>query len=240
MSLTSIGTPRASRRHHHLNVGGALFLAVTTFAVPSRLSAQSWLDGLKKKVTDGISEKIDDHRARAESTLVTTAANATDSALMKTNRGLGATMDKATEVANKGVNGAESGVKGMFGGASATPDQLTADLKAGRLAIRELEFGGEDASELKPASDSVMRRLATALGGVTGAFLVEAHVKMVGDSDIEQALSDRRANAVKAKLVALGIAEERLSAKGFGSTTPADSSARSAATNSRIELSRQP
>jgi outer membrane protein OmpA-like peptidoglycan-associated protein len=215
-------------------------LVAGALAIPARAEAQGWLDGIKKKVADGVTQKVDEHKAKAESTVVTTTTNAADSALTKTNRGVGATADKASDVANKGMNGAENGVKGLFAGVMTTPDQMAADLKAGRVTIRDIEFGGVEASDLKPTSDVVLQKLASALTNATGSFLIESHTNLVGDSDIEQALSDRRSAAVKARLVSLGVPEERLSAKGFGATRPADGNTKGATTNARIEVSRLP
>jgi outer membrane protein OmpA-like peptidoglycan-associated protein len=229
--------------HHgriRLHFVAALLLIASALAIPARAEAQSWLDNMKKKVADGVAQKVDENKAKAESTVVTTTTNAADSALTKTNRGVGATADKASDVANKGMNGAENGVKGLFAGVMTTPDQMAADLKAGRVTIRDIEFGGMEASDLKPTSDVVLQKLASALTNATGNFLIESHTNLVGDSDIEQALSDRRSAAVKARLVSLGVPEERLSAKGFGATRPADGNTKGATTNARIEVSRLP
>jgi outer membrane protein OmpA-like peptidoglycan-associated protein len=198
------------------------------------------MDAVKKKVAESVAQKVDENKAKAESTVVNTTTNAADSALTKSNRGLAATADKASDVANKGMNGVENGVKGLFAGVMTTSDQMSADLKAGRVTIRDITFGGEDASQVMPASDVVLKKLATALIGATGNFLVEGHVNLVGDSDIEQALSDRRSAAVKAKLLELGVTDARLSAKGFGATHPAEGAAKGATTNARIEISRLP
>ncbi len=216
----------------------AVVLVASALAIPARAEAQGFLDKLKKQVADGVAQKVTDNKAKAESTVVNATSNAADSALSKTNRGLAATADKAGDVANKGMNGAENGVKGLFAGVMTTPDQMAADLKAGRVTMRDIEFGGLEASDLKPTSDVVLQKLATALIGATGNFLVEGHVNLVGDSDIEQGLSDRRSAAVKARLVSLGVPEERLSAKGFGATQPAEGNTKGATTNARVEVSR--
>ncbi|HEY2064916.1 MAG TPA: OmpA family protein [Gemmatimonadaceae bacterium] len=149
-------------------------------------------------------------------------------------------MDKAGDIANKGINVAEGGVKGLFAGVMTTPDQFAADLKAGRVTIKDVEFGGEDASTLKPTSDVVLRKLAAALGDAPGKYLVESHVNMVGDPDIEQALSDRRAAAVTARLVELGVSADKMSPKGFAATRPVEGNTKAAGNNARIEVSRLP
>jgi outer membrane protein OmpA-like peptidoglycan-associated protein len=218
----------------------AILFVAGAVAIPARATAQSWMDAVKKKVAESVAQKVEENKAKAESTVVNTATNATDSALSKSNRGLTATADKATDVANKGMNGVENGVKGLFAGVMTTPDQMAADLKAGRVTIRDITFGGEDASQVTPASDVVLKKLATALIAATANFLVEGHVNLVGDSDIEQALSDRRSVAVKAKLLELGVPDARLSSKGFGATHPAEGAAKGATTNARIEISRLP
>lgn len=51
-------------------------------------------------------------------------------------------------------------------------------------------------------------------------FAIEGHTDSVGSKSTNQALSDRRANAVREYLIANGISAERLSATGFGEDNP--------------------
>jgi outer membrane protein OmpA-like peptidoglycan-associated protein len=69
---------------------------------------------------------------------------------------------------------------------------------------------------------------------------VEGHTDNVGAAAANQSLSERRAQSVKAWLVSHGIAEDRLSIKGFGDTRPvADNSTDEGKTkNRRVELAK--
>jgi outer membrane protein OmpA-like peptidoglycan-associated protein len=114
---------------------------------------------------------------------------------------------------------------------------LTAALAAGRVVIRDLAFiAGSDT--LMPSADAVIARVAKALIAARGAFLVEAHVVPSGDMVSDQLLTDRRAAAVRARLITAGVPATRLFAMGFGATRPAGGL--DSRTQSRIEISRMP
>ncbi len=51
-------------------------------------------------------------------------------------------------------------------------------------------------------------------------FSIEGHTDSDGSKSMNQALSDRRANAVRDYLIANGIAADRLTATGFGESNP--------------------
>jgi len=70
---------------------------------------------------------------------------------------------------------------------------------------------------------------------------VEGHTDNQGNAAANQALSERRAQAVVAWLSAHGIAASRLSAKGLGQTNPvADNTTEDGrAKNRRVELVKQ-
>ena len=69
-------------------------------------------------------------------------------------------------------------------------------------------------------------------------FAIEGHTDSVGSKKSNQALSERRANAVRDYLIANGISAERLTAKGFGEENPiADNKTRAGRKeNRRVEV----
>jgi len=73
------------------------------------------------------------------------------------------------------------------------------------------------------------------------ALRVEGHTDNQGSAAANQALSEKRAQAVVAWLTSHGVAAARLTAKGFGQTKPvADNAAEEGrAKNRRVELAKQ-
>ena len=67
---------------------------------------------------------------------------------------------------------------------------------------------------------------------------IEGHTDNVGDAAANQALSEKRAAAVKAFLVEKGVDAARLESKGLGATKPkaANETAEGRQTNRRVEL----
>ena len=70
------------------------------------------------------------------------------------------------------------------------------------------------------------------------SFEVQGHTDNTGNAALNQALSEQRAAAIVAKLVEMGISPSRLSAKGFGQSSPiADNSTdEGRAKNRRVEF----
>ena len=71
-------------------------------------------------------------------------------------------------------------------------------------------------------------------------FEVAGHTSSIGTSEYNQALSERRAEAVRAYLVSRGVENGRMVAKGYGETQPLvpNSSEGYAWQNRRVELRR--
>jgi outer membrane protein OmpA-like peptidoglycan-associated protein len=96
-----------------------------------------------------------------------------------------------------------------------------------------------DQAEIMPASGEQVAAIAQALREKPDLCLrIEGHTDAVGDPVYNRDLSRFRAEAVKAALVALGAAEERLQALGRGSENPVEDNATPAgrAKNRRVEL----
>ncbi len=92
------------------------------------------------------------------------------------------------------------------------------------LGIADRVLFGVDSSDLQPESAAVIDRLTKILLGVQiqGA-LVEGHTDSTGSPIYNQALSLRRAQAVKAAMITSGMAEPAVRVIGLGETDPIES-----------------
>jgi len=117
-------------------------------------------------------------------------------------------------------------------GSAAGP--LAEQLGRGRVVLREIRFApGSD--RINQSSIAVLRELAQALVASSGVFLIEGHTDASPDAASSQLLSERRAVAVKARLVSEGVAAGRLLAVGYGASRPAGTEHKH---NARIEVTR--
>ncbi|MHB1192979.1 MAG: OmpA family protein [Longimicrobiales bacterium] len=81
-----------------------------------------------------------------------------------------------------------------------------------------------DESTLTPESHDVLDRVARALLESEWAnvrFEVAGHTSSIGSTPYNMALSERRAEAVRAYLVSRGVQNSRMTARGYGETQPA-------------------
>jgi len=81
-----------------------------------------------------------------------------------------------------------------------------------------------DESALTPESHDVLDRVARALlesEWVNVRFEVAGHTSSIGTTPYNMALSERRAEAVRAYLVSRGVQNSRMTARGYGETQPA-------------------
>ena len=113
--------------------------------------------------------------------------------------------------------------------------------KSGHVAVYGIQFDTGKAAIL-PASEPVLQEVEKLLESRTDLKIrIEGHTDNVGQRPANQALSQRRAQAVMGWLIANGIDAARLSAQGFADTKPvADNGTEEGrAKNRRVELVKQ-
>ena len=88
------------------------------------------------------------------------------------------------------------------------------------------------------AKDTLQRAVTLLKANPDAEVEIQGHTDSVGSETYNQALSERRANAVKAYLVSQGIAEHRITTKGFGELQPIadNSTAAGRAENRRVVI----
>ncbi|MCU0611499.1 MAG: OmpA family protein [Candidatus Eisenbacteria bacterium] len=110
----------------------------------------------------------------------------------------------------------------------------------GRARIYGILFD-EDSAVIRPESAPVLDEVAhLLLSNMKLKLTIEGHTDDTGPGDHNQTLSEQRAEAVKARLVAYGIDRARLGAVGFGESRPVADNATELgrAQNRRVELVR--
>ena len=99
-----------------------------------------------------------------------------------------------------------------------------------------------NSAALAPASDNAIASLADVLKRHGDwAATIEGHTDSIGGAKSNQLLSERRAEAVRARLVDAGVAAARLKSAGYGATRPRETNTtiEGRARNRRVELVRQ-
>ncbi|MBI4446563.1 MAG: OmpA family protein [Acidobacteria bacterium] len=94
-------------------------------------------------------------------------------------------------------------------------------------------------STLRPGAREKLSKVAGIVLGHPGLKLeVEGHTDSVGSEEYNQALSERRAEAVRAYLIAQGVSPDSITARGFGESQPVASNTHAAGRqqNRRVEL----
>ena len=117
--------------------------------------------------------------------------------------------------------GVNDGIEVRLGGNPLDPDDDILSIGAGqKIALREIEFNTGDSTITKKSERILGFALKAfqALNDIT--FEIAGHTDNVGERDMNMRLSSGRANAVKAWLVARGIAESRMTTRGAGPDEP--------------------
>ncbi|WP_254606528.1 OmpA family protein [Sphingomonas bacterium] len=118
------------------------------------------------------------------------------------------------------------------------PDQLKADLDRTGKAVIHVNFA-TDQTRVLPTSGAQMDAVIALLKADPSLRLaINGYTDDTGTDEHNLALSDGRAKAVLAALVAGGIGADRLQAKGYGRTNPVSTNVDEAgkAANRRVEL----
>lgn len=91
------------------------------------------------------------------------------------------------------------------------------------LGIEDRVLFEVDKSDLQPAAAAIIDRLARTLLGIgIGGAMVEGHTDATGTPEYNQGLSLRRAQTVKAAMVAAGMGDPAVRVIGLGETDPID------------------
>ena len=122
-----------------------------------------------------------------------------------------------------------------------TASDLSAQLnKSGHVAVYGIHFETGKAT-IQPDSQPVLQRIVQLMNEDPSLKLrVEGHTDNQGVAAANQALSEKRAQAVVAWLTSHGVAASRLTARGFGAGKPVadNTSEEGRAKNRRVELAR--
>ena len=212
----------------------ALALAATSsLAVPARADAQQ----LWKKIKDQTERKLEARKAKVDSATVARVGRTVDSTLERTGRAVDTAVSRTTGAADAAVDKTGRVVSlaaGALAGKDDEEEKLAADLADGRAVLPGIRFEGTS-ERLAATSEPHLERLAKLLKAHPGSFVIEGHADDGGNATADLALSEKRAAAVKARLVAAGVPAERLFAMGLGAARPpADATGGRA----RIELAR--
>lgn len=122
--------------------------------------------------------------------------------------------------------------------------RLLADLQAKQTDRGMLVTLGDvlfetNRAEVKPGAQSALRKLADFLQQYpTRSILIEGHTDSVGSAATNNSLSQRRADAVDAALMAMGLAGPRTTTVGYGEDYPVadNGSDTNRALNRRVEI----
>jgi outer membrane protein OmpA-like peptidoglycan-associated protein len=113
-------------------------------------------------------------------------------------------------------------------------------VETSRIRVDETIHFEQNSADISQQSDSLLQEIATVINQNTHIrkIRIEGHTDSFGDEDRNRDLSRRRARAVMDRLVANGVAAERLESRGYGHVRPVapNYSDEGRAQNRRVEL----
>ena len=125
---------------------------------------------------------------------------------------------------------------------NAAKDTIGTELKEkGRAAVYGINFDFNSDVIREESKPTLTQIVAILKENANWKMLIEGHTDNIGGESFNQTLSEKRAKAVKAFLVAAGIEESRLSSIGYGLSKPIaeNTSEFGRAQNRRVELVKQ-
>ena len=102
---------------------------------------------------------------------------------------------------------------------SDAPSVSTRDQVRAAIAGASVDFS-EGSTDLSDSGKAVVGRVAKVLADSTVRVEVRAYTDDRGDDQVNRALTQRRANVVRAELIAQGVDGSRVSASGLGAASP--------------------
>jgi outer membrane protein OmpA-like peptidoglycan-associated protein len=236
-------------RANQLQDQGEPLAVITSAAYIASQQAKTALAIAQAKDNDGAIAGAEVERERARADIRSREAQRAQ-AQAATAQAQAATAQAQTTVARQQAaqaeqraSGAESQAAAALASAADAKQQL-ADLQAQQTDRGMLVTLGDvlfefNRAEVKPGAQASLRKLADYLQkNPSRHILIEGHTDSVGSAAANNALSRRRADAVDAALVGMGMAAQRAAAVGYGEDYPiADNSTdTNRALNRRVEV----